>query len=149
MFAFETLSNALRGDDGKLSMGRTLLCGLGAGVAEAIVAGACGEAAAARSCQRRGGPWCDALRGLQTDTHLFFLPACSQCPPPPYSTRRGAAVTPMDTIKTRLIHDQLSREPKDRLYKGFFHGVRTIVATDGLGGIYQGLSATILKQGAC
>ncbi len=55
----------------------------------------------------------------------------------------------MDTIKTRLIHDQLSREPKDRLYKGFFHGVRTIVATDGLGGIYQGLSATILKQGAC
>jgi solute carrier family 25 citrate transporter 1 len=45
MFAFETLSNALRGDDGKLTVGRTLLCGLGAGVAEAIVAGACFETA--------------------------------------------------------------------------------------------------------
>jgi hypothetical protein len=80
----------------------------------------------------------------------------------------------MDTIKTRLIHDQLSRKPADRKcvtchtlpsppsllvdplstpppsrrYRGFFHGVRTIVREQGIGGIYKGLTATILKQGA-
>jgi hypothetical protein len=32
-------------------------------------------------------------------------------------------------------------------YHGFFHGVRTIVAEQGVGGVYKGLSATILKQG--
>ena len=52
----------------------------------------------------------------------------------------------MDTIKTRLIHDQLTRAPADRKYRGFFHGVRAIVAEQGLGGVYKGLSATVLKQ---
>jgi solute carrier family 25 citrate transporter 1 len=57
------------------------------------------------------------------------------------------AVTPMDTIKTRLIHDQLTAAtPADRKYKGFFHGVRTIVGEYGMGGVYKGLTATILKQ---
>lgn len=32
-------------------------------------------------------------------------------------------------------------------YRGFFHGVRTIVAEQGIGGVYKGLTATILKQG--
>jgi hypothetical protein len=39
-FAFETLKNNLQAADGTISSGRLLLCGLGAGVAEAIVAGA-------------------------------------------------------------------------------------------------------------
>lgn len=56
------------------------------------------------------------------------------------------AVTPMDTIKTRLIHDQLSRPPAERKYRGFFHGVRTIVAEQGLAGVYHGLLPTVLKQ---
>lgn len=94
-FAFETMRNALVDESGKLTTGRTLLAGLGAGVAEAIV-----------------------------------------------------AVTPMDTIKTKLIHDQLTRAPGERRYNGFVHGVRTIVAEQGLGGVYKGLFATILKQGA-
>jgi len=93
--AFETLKSALQQPDGKIDTSSLLLCGLGAGTAEAII-----------------------------------------------------AVTPMDTIKTRLIHDQLSRAPADRRYKGFFHGVRTIVAEQGLGGVYKGLTATILKQGS-
>ena len=93
-FAFETLSSAAKAaNDGKLSTVMTLLCGMGAGTCEAIV-----------------------------------------------------AVTPMDTIKTRLIHDQLTRSAAERKYKGFFHGVRSIVAEQGLGGVYKGLTATILKQ---
>lgn len=92
---YEILKNKLQRPDGSMSTVNTLLCGLGAGVAEAII-----------------------------------------------------AVTPMDTIKTRLIHDQLTRSPAERRYRGFAHGVRTIVAEQGIGGIYKGLTATIIKQGA-
>lgn len=53
------------------------------------------------------------------------------------------AVTPMETIKVKFIDDQQSAKPR---YKGFFHGVRTIVAEQGIGGIYKGLTPTILKQ---
>ena len=56
------------------------------------------------------------------------------------------AVTPMETIKTRLIHDQLTRAPADRKFRGFFHGVATIVREQGISGTYKGLTATILKQ---
>jgi len=55
------------------------------------------------------------------------------------------AVTPMETIKTKLIHDQNSPEGQ-RKYKGLVHGVSTIVKQEGFGGIYQGLTATIIKQ---
>jgi solute carrier family 25 citrate transporter 1 len=55
------------------------------------------------------------------------------------------AVTPMETIKTKFIHDLNS--PKDqRKYKGFFHGIFIIIKTEGIGGIYRGLFPTILKQ---
>ena len=56
------------------------------------------------------------------------------------------AVTPQDTIKPKLIHDQLTRAPADRKYRGFFHGVRTIVAEQGLSGVYKGLTSTVMKQ---
>ena len=51
----------------------------------------------------------------------------------------------MDTIKTKLIHDQLSNERK---YKGFFHGCREIIREKGISGTYRGLTATIMKQGS-
>lgn len=54
-------------------------------------------------------------------------------------------VCPMETVKVRLIHDQTQAVPK---YKGLFHGVKTIVAAEGIGGIYKGLTTTILKQGS-
>jgi len=94
-YAYETLRGQLQRPDGSISTVNTLLCGLGSGVAEAVV-----------------------------------------------------AVTPMDTIKTKLIHDQLSRSAAERKYRGFFHGVRTIVREQGLGGVYKGLTATVIKQGS-
>jgi len=55
------------------------------------------------------------------------------------------AVTPMETIKVKFINDQRSANPK---YKGLFHGVRSIIAEQGIKGTYQGLTATIMKQGS-
>ncbi|XP_077353128.1 tricarboxylate transport protein B, mitochondrial [Festucalex cinctus] len=89
---FEFLSNKMRDERGKLDSKRGFLCGLGAGVAEAVL-----------------------------------------------------VVCPMETVKVKFIHDQTSANPK---YRGFFHGVRHIVRTQGLGGTYQGLTATVLKQGS-
>eukprot|EP01118_Nematostelium_gracile_P000063 TRINITY_DN10057_c0_g1_i2.p1 TRINITY_DN10057_c0_g1~~TRINITY_DN10057_c0_g1_i2.p1 ORF type:complete len:307 (-),score=84.69 TRINITY_DN10057_c0_g1_i2:22-942(-) len=54
-------------------------------------------------------------------------------------------VTPMETIKVKLIHDQLSPNPR---YRGFFHGVTSIAKEQGLAGCYKGLVPTILKQGS-
>ncbi|XP_064401377.1 tricarboxylate transport protein, mitochondrial-like [Halichondria panicea] len=54
-------------------------------------------------------------------------------------------VCPMETVKVKFIHDQTQPKPQ---YKGFFHGVKTIVKQEGLRGTYQGLTPTILKQGS-
>jgi len=55
-------------------------------------------------------------------------------------------VTPVETIKTKLIHDQ-NRPVDQRQYRGLIHGVSTIVKNEGVGGIYKGLVPTMLKQG--
>lgn len=55
------------------------------------------------------------------------------------------AVTPMETVKVKFINDQRSANPK---FKGFFHGVGSIVKQEGFSGVYKGLTATILKQGS-
>lgn len=39
------------------------------------------------------------------------------------------AVTPMETVKVKFINDQRSGNPQ---YKGFFHGVSTIIKQEGL-----------------
>lgn len=39
------------------------------------------------------------------------------------------AVTPMETIKVKFVHDQRSANPQ---FKGFFHGVRTIIKNEGI-----------------
>jgi solute carrier family 25 (mitochondrial citrate transporter), member 1 len=54
-------------------------------------------------------------------------------------------VTPTETMKVKLIHDNLSATPK---YRNFVHGVRTIAAEQGIAGTYKGLTPTILKQGS-
>jgi len=90
--AFEELKKRRLDEKGNLAPVDRMLCGLGAGVAEAIF-----------------------------------------------------AVTPMETLKVKFINDQQSPNPK---YRGFFHGVRHIIREEGLKGTYQGLSATILKQGS-
>ncbi|XP_073336092.1 tricarboxylate transport protein A, mitochondrial [Pagrus major] len=88
---FEMLSNPMRDPTGRLDNTRSLLCGLGAGIAEAIV-----------------------------------------------------VVCPMETLKVKMIHDQCSLRPR---YRGFFHGVSEIIREQGVRGTYQGLTATVLKQG--
>ncbi|XP_072326096.1 tricarboxylate transport protein, mitochondrial-like [Scyliorhinus torazame] len=89
---FEFLNNRMIDERGMLTMRRSFLCGLGAGMAEAVL-----------------------------------------------------VVCPMETIKVKFIHDQSLRIPK---YHGFFHGVREIVREQGIRGTYQGLTATVLKQGS-
>lgn len=57
------------------------------------------------------------------------------------------AVTPSDAIKTRMIQDSL--QPAHlRKFNGPIDAVQKIVSTEGLGGLYRGLSATIMRQGA-
>ncbi|CAG0919674.1 unnamed protein product [Notodromas monacha] len=90
--AFEQLKKLNADSTGKLTAGQRLLCGLGAGLSEAVL-----------------------------------------------------AVTPMETVKVKFIHDQTSANPK---YKGFIHGIRSIVAEQGIGGTYKGLAPTMAKQGS-
>jgi solute carrier family 25 citrate transporter 1 len=54
-------------------------------------------------------------------------------------------VTPQETLKTKLIHDRFQPNPQ---YKGLFDGIQKIYATQGFGGIYRGLTPTILRQGS-
>jgi len=89
---YEKLRNNLVDEKGRLSQGRTLLAGLGAGMAEAV-----------------------------------------------------AVVCPMETVKVKFIHDQTQPNPR---FKGFFSGVATIVREQGFRGVYQGLTATVIKQGS-
>nr|pir hypothetical protein K11H3.3 - Caenorhabditis elegans [Caenorhabditis elegans] len=89
---FEYLKSQAADERGNLSPVMRLLCGLGAGLSEAVF-----------------------------------------------------AVTPMETVKVKFIHDQGLAQPK---YKGFVHGVGCIVKAEGLGGIYKGVTATMAKQGS-
>ncbi|XP_026279449.1 putative tricarboxylate transport protein, mitochondrial [Frankliniella occidentalis] len=88
---FEELKGKMVDGKGNLNASTRLLCGLGAGVCEAVF-----------------------------------------------------AVTPMETIKVKFIDDQRLAQPR---FRGFFHGVRTIVKEQGVGGVYKGVTPTILKQG--
>ncbi|KAF9644619.1 mitochondrial tricarboxylate transporter [Thelephora ganbajun] len=55
------------------------------------------------------------------------------------------AVTPSETIKTKLIGD--ARRPVPR-YRGLIHGTAEIVKAEGLRGIYRGLFPVMMRQGA-
>jgi len=90
--SFEQFKKHAVDEKGNLSPISRLLCGLGAGVSEAIL-----------------------------------------------------AVTPMETVKVKFIADQRSANPQ---FKGFFHGVRSIIAKEGIAGTYRGLTPTIMKQGS-
>ncbi|BES88481.1 Tricarboxylate transport protein [Nesidiocoris tenuis] len=53
------------------------------------------------------------------------------------------AVTPIETIKVKVIHDM--NRPKPR-YKGSFHTIVRVLREEGVRGTYQGLLPTTLKQ---
>jgi len=61
------------------------------------------------------------------------------------TTEAIVIVTPMETLKVKFIHDYTSPQPK---YRGFFHGISTIVKEQGVSGTYKGLVPTIIKQGS-
>ncbi len=52
--------------------------------------------------------------------------------------------TPQETIKVRLINDAFRTDGPPK-FKSFFHGVKSIVAENGIGGIYKGVVPTIVK----
>ncbi len=52
-------------------------------------------------------------------------------------------VTPQETLKTKLIHDKLSENPK---YKNLFQGIYKITAENGIAGLYRGYLPTLIKQ---
>merc|ERR1719228_954006 len=89
---FEQLKTRAVDENGNLSPGMRLLCGLGAGVSEAIF-----------------------------------------------------AVTPMETVKVKFIADRRLEKP---VYRNLFHGLTTIIKTEGIKGTYQGLVPTMMKQGS-
>jgi len=55
------------------------------------------------------------------------------------------AVTPSETIKTKLIDDAKRPNPQ---YRGLIHGTVSIVKQEGIFGIYRGLFPVIMRQGA-
>ncbi|KXN90408.1 hypothetical protein AN958_04277 [Leucoagaricus sp. SymC.cos] len=55
------------------------------------------------------------------------------------------AVTPSETIKTKLIDDAKRPNPQ---YRGLVHGTMSIVKQEGIFGIYRGLFPVMMRQGA-
>eukprot|EP00835_Amoeboradix_gromovi_P005392 NODE_502_length_7546_cov_0.138982.p3 type:complete len:273 gc:universal NODE_502_length_7546_cov_0.138982:6404-7222(+) len=55
------------------------------------------------------------------------------------------AVTPSETVKTKLIHDQRLLNPR---FQGMFHAIPIIFREQGLRGLYQGAFPVVMRQGA-
>lgn len=55
------------------------------------------------------------------------------------------AVTPSETIKTKLIDDAKRPNPQ---YRGLVHGTMSIIRQEGFLGIYRGLFPVMMRQGA-
>ncbi|KAF8809852.1 citrate transporter [Phlegmacium glaucopus] len=55
------------------------------------------------------------------------------------------AVTPSETIKTKLIDDAKRPNPQ---YRGLIHGTASIIRQEGIFGIYRGLFPVMMRQGA-
>ncbi|KAH9403408.1 hypothetical protein TYRP_015297 [Tyrophagus putrescentiae] len=53
------------------------------------------------------------------------------------------AVIPIESTKVKFINDRLSETPK---YRGLVSGVKEIVRERGLGAMYSGVTATVVKQ---
>ncbi|KAG5350132.1 hypothetical protein C0989_012531, partial [Termitomyces sp. Mn162] len=55
------------------------------------------------------------------------------------------AVTPSETIKTKIIDDAKQPNPQ---YRGLIHGTGMIVRQEGISGVYRGLFPVMMRQGA-
>jgi len=54
------------------------------------------------------------------------------------------AVTPSETIKTKLVDDSKRANPQ---YRGLIHGTKEIIKAEGITGIYRGLFPVMMRQG--
>ncbi|KAG8720912.1 hypothetical protein FRC08_017314 [Ceratobasidium sp. 394] len=90
--SYDKFKQMLADENGRVTAPRSLLAGLGAGMAEAIF-----------------------------------------------------AVTPSETIKTKLIDDSKLPQPR---FRGLIHGTTCIVREEGIRGIYRGLFPVMMRQGA-
>eukprot|EP01138_Halocafeteria_seosinensis_P006345 gb/GECG01006486.1/.p1 GENE.gb/GECG01006486.1/~~gb/GECG01006486.1/.p1 ORF type:complete len:304 (+),score=36.65 gb/GECG01006486.1/:1-912(+) len=54
-----------------------------------------------------------------------------------------AVVIPVETMKTKLIHDQNSDNPR---FRGLFHGIKEVFKEEGITGVYRGVAPTLGKQ---
>ncbi|KAK9465667.1 mitochondrial carrier domain-containing protein [Lipomyces arxii] len=88
--AFDSLKKVLADENGKVSAGRGMIAGLGAGVLESVL-----------------------------------------------------ALTPFETVKTALIDDARTKNPR---YRGLIHGAYTIIREDGFGAVYKGVIPVTLRQ---
>jgi solute carrier family 25 citrate transporter 1 len=88
--SYDYFKNRLADENGKISPGRSLIAGMGAGAVEALL-----------------------------------------------------AVTPSETIKTKLIDDAKSPNPR---FKGLMHGTVTIVREEGIRGVYRGLIPVVRRS---
>lgn len=59
------------------------------------------------------------------------------------TTEALLVVTPMETLKVKLIHDRFQTVPK---YSSLINGISTIYASKGFKGIYMGPLPTVLRQ---
>jgi solute carrier family 25 citrate transporter 1 len=53
--------------------------------------------------------------------------------------------TPEETLKIKFSNDMFRSDGKPPQYHNFFHGVKTILRTEGIGGVYKGMFPTILE----
>ncbi|KAI9027796.1 mitochondrial carrier domain-containing protein [Hyaloraphidium curvatum] len=60
-------------------------------------------------------------------------------------TEAALVVTPTETIKTKLIHDQNSPSPR---FRGLTHATATIFREEGIAGIWRGVGPVMARQGA-
>ncbi|KAG6830140.1 hypothetical protein H0H92_002004 [Tricholoma furcatifolium] len=90
--SYDHYKQLLADEQGKVTAGRSLIAGLGAGMTEAVF-----------------------------------------------------AVTPSETIKTKLIDDAKRPNPQ---YRGLIHGTGLIIRQEGISGIYRGLFPVMMRQGA-
>ena len=86
----------------------------------------------------------DALKNRLSDKHGdLSLMTRTGCGAIAGIVEAVAVVTWAETLKVRMIGDMKKIKPE---YKGTFHAAKTIIKNEGLGGIYKGLTPTMIKQ---
>ena len=105
---FEMLSNPMRDHTGRLDNTRSLLCGLGAGIAEAIVVVCPMETLKVnfRSSSKN--------KNNKKMSGFYWM--------------RNRLMKSCLILQVKMIHDQCSLRPR---YRGFFHGVSEIIREQG------------------